>query len=313
MGDDIDFVRALLDTYKASANETIKQMNLEELRDTLGEYDLSEEEREEIKHTINKELKGMGISPAEEAKREKPEKLFERLKEEFPVEEVQTDPEVQTAFFEWLGNYIRDVHGWRTREETDEELFLKEFEEGVDRYKIRKICFETLDMLESDNFHTEKDALENLLITRLDIVLAPKGRCGEGKKAVTEVEPEAKLIEILGAFKTNPDGIAEALEAALPEEKKEFFADLIRKRLEQSAEIEAIDWATNVADWQKGCEEAMGVPMYRTRYLKRRFEDPEHPGKYMVLAICYSPKARPYKSEWFNNVPLEDIEHLETT
>ena len=88
---------------------------------------------------------------------------------------------------------------------------------------------------------------------------------------------------------------------------------MIRKRLAQSAEIKAIDWGANVGEWQKGCEEAMGIPMYRTRYLKRRFDDPEHPGKYMVLAICYSPKARPYKSEWFNNVPLEDIEHLETT
>ena len=237
MGDDIDFVRALLDTYKASANETIKQMNLEELRDTLGEYDLSGEEQAEIKREIESEL---------------------------GVEEGA--PVIEKSVAEALPELEKLV----------EEGVHSSIDEAIKEFKI-----------------TRERRLE---------------------RSTEEIpEPEAKLIEILVAFKTNPDGIAEALEAALPEEKKEFFADLIRKRLEQSAEIEAIDWATNVTEWQKGCEEAMGIPMYRTRYLKRRFEDPEHPDKYMVLAICYSPKARPYKSEWFNNVPLEDIEHLEAT
>lgn len=261
MGEDIDFVRALLDTYKASANETIKQMNLEELRDTLGEYDLSEEEQEEIKHAINKELKGMGISPAEEAK----EEVFVR----YWMDGVTG--EVLDQVHESLTDFRGRTPNWRGR--------LVPISKGI--YEIlEKYSEEIVEAVNGDEI---------------------------------EVNPEAKLIELINNFKTNPDGIAEALEAALPEEKREFFADLIRKRLEQSAEIEAIDWGANVAEWQKGCEEAMGIPMYRTRYLKRRFEDPEHSGKYMVLAICYSPKARPYKSEWFNNVPLEDIEHLETT
>lgn len=158
-------------------------------------------------------------------------------------------------------------------------------------------------LVEEGIYETLEEAIEEYKLSR-----ERKLERGTEKKS----GPDAKLIEILVSFKTNPDGLAEALEEALPEERREFFADLIRKRLEESADLEAIDWAANVAEWQEGCERAMGITMYRTRYIKR-FEDPKHPGRYMVLGICYSPKVKPYKSQWFCNVPLEDIERLEAT
>jgi len=217
MGDDVEFVRALLDRYKAAETENLKRLNLEDLKDSLegGMYSLSDEERMEFLREIERELEGT----------------------------APTEVEVEGG----------------EEEEVEEE------ERG-----------------------TEEEEREERI----------------------EAGPEARLIELLVTFKTNPDGLAEALERALPEERREFFADLIRERLEKSAGVEAIDWTTNVAKWQKGCEEAKGIPMYRTRYLGR-FKDPEHPGRYMVLGICYSPKERPYKSQWFNNVPLEDVERLE--
>lgn len=210
MGKDKDFIRTLLDTYKAISNSTLKRLNLETLKRDLKMYDLSANERREFGEEIDNMLREIGALSSTISRGE--------------------------------------VKGERGREEEE----------------------------------------------------------GEEEK----ISPEAKLIELISSLKTNPDGIAKALEAALPEEKKVFFADLIRKRLEERAGTEAIDWASNVVSWQKGCERAMGVPMFRTRYLKQRFEDPEHPGKYMVLGVCYSPKTR-YKSQWFNNVPIEDIERLE--
>ena len=63
MGDDFEFVKTLLDTYKVGVNKTVKQMNLENLRDELDAdtYDLSDEEKSEIKSEINKELEKMGV------------------------------------------------------------------------------------------------------------------------------------------------------------------------------------------------------------------------------------------------------------
>ena len=117
---------------------------------------------------------------------------------------------------------------------------------------------------------------------------------------------EAKIAEILVTLKTNPDGISDALEEAISPAMREKLGELIRARLERKGLIEAIDWGDNVKDFLERCEEQGGVPMFRTRYLGR-FEDREHPGKYLVLFICYNKKW----SQWFNNVSLEDIERLE--
>ena len=209
MGEDIDFVRTLLDTYKASANETVKQMNLEDLRDTLEDYDLSEEERAGIKREINEELEKTGF--------------------------------VVTGL-----------------------------EKAVEEAKIERT-----------------EGVEGV----------------EGAKGGAE----AKLTEIMVTFKTNPDGLAEAIDESISPEMKKKLANLIRSRLERKGLIEAIDWEKNVADYIDRCEKQGGTVMMRTRYAGERFEDPENPGKFLVLMICYSKRW----SQWFGNCPLSDIEKLE--
>jgi len=216
MGDDIDFVRALLDTYKAGANETVKRMNLEELRDTLGDYDLSEEERTGIRKEIDKELETIGVSVV-------------LSKKEVEIMEEEEEAKAMTL---------------EAREKTREEL---------------------------------------------------------------ESEHEAKLTEILAAFKTNPDGLAEAIDEGISPEMKKKLAELIRARLERKGLIEAIDWERNVAKYIDRCEKEGGIVMMRTRYSGERFEDRENPGKYLVLMICYSKRW----SQWFGNCSLSDIEKLE--
>jgi len=119
--------------------------------------------------------------------------------------------------------------------------------------------------------------------------------------------PEAKLVELLITFKTNPDGLPEAIEEGISPEMRGRLAEMIRKRLERTGTVEAIDWSANVSKLLEKCEDAGGVPMFRTKYLSERFKDPEYPGKYLCLFICY---ARRW-SQWLNNVPLEDIERLE--
>jgi hypothetical protein len=125
---------------------------------------------------------------------------------------------------------------------------------------------------------------------------------------VIEVEPDAKLVEILISFKTtNPDGIVETIEEAISPETRRKLAELIRSRLEKTAFDLAIDFEKNVARILDKCEKEEGVPMFRTRYAGERFKDPENPERYMVLFICYGR----HWSQWFWNVSEEDIIRLE--
>jgi hypothetical protein len=150
----------------------------------------------------------------------------------------------------------------------------------------------------------ERDEIDALLAKLLGV---PQPASYESPtEEVSHSDHEAKLAEILVTLKTNPDGLADALEEGISPEFKARFADLIRARLERKGLIESIDWERNVSDYLGKCEEQGGIPMYRTRYLGR-FEDREHPGKYLVLFICYGKKW----SVWFNAVPIADIERLE--
>jgi hypothetical protein len=247
MGDDVDFIRALIGTFKIAANKDTAIANFKYLCQNLDQYELSEEEKQDFRKGIEEELEKLEV------------KKVTKLEVPVPGEELEVEKSVAEVL--------------PTLEKLVEEGIYETLEEAIEEYKLSR-----------------ERGLER----------------GGGELS----GPDAKLIEILVSFRTNPDGLAEALEEALPEERREFFADLIRKRLEESAELEAIDWAANVAEWQEGCEAAMGTPMYRTRYIKR-FEDPKHPGRYMVLGICYSPRIKPHKSQWFCNVPIEDVERLE--
>ena len=133
------------------------------------------------------------------------------------------------------------------------------------------------------------------------------GQKGEGKerkeKATATEEPKCEECEIECIRKKE-------MEALTGQNEKSLFAKIIRSRLYKTGIVEAVDWEENVADWIEACREAGGVVMFRTRYAGKRFEDPEHPGRYLVLGICYSPE-KPCPSTWFKNVPEEDVERLE--
>jgi hypothetical protein len=233
--------------------------------------------------------------------------------------QIAADKDIAIANFRELCQNL-DLYELSEEEKRD---FRKEIEEELEKLGVKKVKKLEVVPAPAEDLEVEKSVAEVLPTLEK---LVEEGVYETLEEAIAEYKlsrekrlervpekisgPDAKLIEILVSFKTNPDGLAEALEAALPEERREFFADLIRKRLEESAEVEAIDWAANVAKWQDGCETAMGTPMFRTRYIKR-FEDPKHPGRYMVLGICYSPKVKPHKAQWFHNVPIEDVERLE--
>lgn len=92
----------------------------------------------------------------------------------------------------------------------------------------------------------------------------------------------------------------------------DFFAKIIYNRMYDKAKEVAIDWATHVVGFIEVCEKRGGIPMFRTRYAGQRFPDPEHPGKYMVLGICYGHEIPRLKGVWFDNVPLDDVERLES-
>ena len=134
-----------------------------------------------------------------------------------------------------------------------------------------------------------------------------KGLVPSSSSEGIKTEHEAKIAEILVTLKTNPDGISDALEEAISPEMREKLADLIRVRMERKGLIESIDWGKNVADYIDRCEKEHGTVMMRTRYATDRFEDKEHPGRFLVLMVCYSRRW----SQWFGNCPLSDIEKLE--
>ena len=160
---------------------------------------------------------------------------------------------------------------------------------------------------------TLKESLSNYELTNDDREeierLIDKGLGSTAKEEIKIESPnhEAKIAEILVTLKTNPDGISDALEEAISPEMREKLADLIRVRMERKGLIESIDWGRNVADYIDRCEKEHGTVMMRTRYATDRFEDKEHPGRFLVLMVCYSRRW----SQWFGNCPLSDIEKLE--
>lgn len=157
----------------------------------------------------------------------------------------------------------------------------------------------------------EMEELDRLIDGHIREVLEKKGLSnpspGTLEQSIPEGDHEAKIAEIILTLKTNPDGLADALEEGISPELKARFADLIAARLERKGLIESIDWERNVSAYLERCERQGGIPMYRTRYAGKRFEDREHPGAYLVLFICYGRKW----SQWFCGVPLNDIERLE--
>lgn len=268
MGDDFEFVKTLLGTYKAGVNKTVKQMNLENLRDELDTgYDLSVDDKSKIKSEIEQELEMIGVI----VKAELEDELF---KEGWGLHIEKATP------FE-AREHIRVM---RTEEPEYEWKTVKRPDGLVDVYVRIKNSSEELE--EGSSF---KEAL------------------GEDKKDQPKSEPEAKLAEIIVTLKTNPDGLADAIEEGISPEMKEKLAATIRARMARKGFIDAIDWERNVAKNIERCERQGGICQFRTRYAGERFEDTQNPGKYLVLFICYGKRW----SQWFENVSEEDVERLE--
>lgn len=81
------------------------------------------------------------------------------------------------------------------------------------------------------------------------------------------------------------------------------FAEALRRRMVESGKEKAVDWADNVADWIEDCIAAEGIPMFRTRFAKRRFDG-------LVLGVCWGVRGA-VPSMWFKNVSPEDLQRLE--
>jgi len=84
----------------------------------------------------------------------------------------------------------------------------------------------------------------------------------------------------------------------------------IRHTLLQKAKKFAVKWDdNNVKIFIKGCLEDGGVPMFKDRFAGERFIVD---GKPAVLGICYGGKGRWKDSQWFKEVPEEDIDVIES-
>jgi len=128
------------------------------------------------------------------------------------------------------------------------------------------------------------------------------------KKSEPHNDSEIRTIEILTTLKANPDGLTDLLEEELSPEMKTKIADVIRAGMERKGFIEAMDFEREIGYCLTRCEEKGGIPQLRTKYASKRFEDREHPGRYLVLFVCYGKGW----SQWFNNVSIEDIEKMES-
>jgi len=83
----------------------------------------------------------------------------------------------------------------------------------------------------------------------------------------------------------------------------------IRHTLLQNAKKFGVKWSDDtVKVFIKGCLSDGGVPMFKNRYAGENFIVD---GKPAVLGICYGGKGRWKDSQWFLDVPEEDIDVIE--
>jgi len=178
----------------------------------------------------------------------------------------------------------------------DAKAKLQELKETLDKYELSE---------------TDRRDIEAVIEHELGSTGEEKEKemYSEGKgEAVEEVlGNEAKLVELVTSFKTNPDGLADIVEDGISPALKVKFAAAIRARMERTGAVGAIDWEKNVGEILERCEKGGGIPQFRTRYASERFEDREHPERFLVLFICYGR----HWGQWLCSVPLEDVERLE--
>ncbi len=281
-----DFVWELLDRYARAPDAKVK---LRELKETLDKYELSETERRDIEAVIEHEL-GSG--------EEKEKEIYVRTARCPKCGEIWEDHEPVL-----MGSIVgiwrcKTGAGYIHAEVIDYRAHVF-FDDYADAERFME-CY----LSSEQSFGDIEDCYDKVkgIVGRGEVKSE-----GEGE-AVEEVsDNEAKMVELVTSFKTNPDGLADIVENGISPELKVKFAAAIRARMERTGAIGAMDWEKNVGEILERCEKAGGIAQFRTRYASKRFEDREHPGRFLVLFICYGR----HWSTWLCSVPLKDVERLE--
>jgi hypothetical protein len=74
--------------------------------------------------------------------------------------------------------------------------------------------------------------------------------------------------------------------------------------MRESAYAKAVDFESNIRDFIKLCLNYGGVPVFRTRYAGKRFDN-------LVLGVCYRGRVKAHM--WFKNVPSDILDLMERT
>jgi len=212
-----------------------------------------------------------------------------------------------------ISNALRDAN-WREKyditytytqeaEKFKDEVFVATAEIRVRAIDIEEAKHKIPKALSDETWRRKYDILYTYTTTT-----EPKITASMEKTIEVPNDYEVKTIEILTTLKANPDGLSDVLEEELSPEMKTKIANVIRARMERKGALEAMDFEREIGYCLARCEDKGGIPQLRTRYAGERFEDREHPGRFLVLFVCYGKGW----SQWFDNVSIEDIEKLES-
>lgn len=297
----MEVVKAMIGVWADLPNNTVKRMGLMNVRDEIGSYDLTDAEKAGFRTEIDDILKAMN-----------PEGLGrDEIKEWMGIQYHCSDCGLllcgKCALRHFDIGHVIAVH----REFYDKEIEDFWCDECGGYEEKEKLTTEQPAIKPEVKIYSEEVEEEEEMLKR-----GIGGKYRESEDLDEEVEKtievpndsEIKTIEILTTLKTNPDGLTELFEEELSPEMKTKIANAIRARMERKGAIEAMDFEREIGYCLARCEDKGGIPQLRTRYASERFEDREHPGRFLVLFVCYGKGW----SQWFNNVSIEDIEKLES-
>lgn len=268
----VDVVKAMIGVWADLPNNTAKRIGLINVRDELESYELTDAEKVKFRTEIDDILKAMnpeGLGRAE---------IEEGMGIQYHCDDcgLLLCGKCTLRHFD-MGHVILEHR----------KFYGKEMDEFW--------CDECGGYEEKEKLITEPPAFNVTTTTE-----SPR----TAKKSEPRNDSEIRTIELLTVIKTNPD----VLEEELSPEMKTKIANVIRARMERKGAIEAMDFEREIGYCLARCEDKGGTPQLRTRYAGERFEDREHPGRFLVLFVCYGKGW----SQWFDNVSIEDIEKLES-
>jgi len=274
MGEDVDVVKAMIGVWADLPNNTVKRMGLINIGGELESFALTDAEKSELVREIADILKAVnpeGLGRAE---------IEVGCGEQYSCIDCDDYLCGKCALRHFdMGHVIKEEYDYYGEGEME-----KFFCEGCSDY-----------LEEKEKLTTESPPIKTTTVTEPSTT---------EKKSAARNDPEIRTIELLTVIKTNPD----VLEEELSPEMKTKIANVIRARMERKGALEAMDFEKEVGYCLARCEDKGGIPQLRTRYASERFEDREHPGRFLVLFVCYGKGW----SQWFDNVSIEDIEKLES-